>query len=162
MNNRLKGLRQTCARDAAQHEEALRAAFGGAPMDSRAARVGRAGLRLGVFLTALRPAISLAFMLCVACVGTAFGQNTRPLDADSGMVGRMAVSVIKWLIVLVLVASIGTILWAVLNGMRGEPWQGKLAWGVGGFCTSAGGIIAWAMDIGEGRDPAFDVQELGS
>lgn len=152
-------LRRGIAQDAAQQEQNLRDYFGDEVVNSRSARASGAGITIAVVINRLAPVIAVAILFLFAGVKTAFGQTVRPLDGDSGQAGRSIVAILKWLAIAVLCASIGGIFWAIINGLRGENWQSKLIWSIVGF--GASGITAWALDIGQGKDPVFDTQSLG-
>jgi hypothetical protein len=161
MTKSLERLRRRLADEAASRERDLRANFGDGVMDSRAGRVGMYGVNAAVALNALAPFLAFVVMFGFVGVQTALGQpsSVRPLDGDSGTPGRTIVAIIKWAAVGVLCLSILGIFWAFVNGLRGEAWQGKLGWSIAGF--GIGGIVAWAVDIGQGKDPVFDTTGLG-
>ncbi len=159
LRKKIGDIRRNHRREVAQHNENLRAYFGDEIANSRAGRRAAIGINISATLNSCAPLIAAVIMVCFVAVGSAFGQQVKPLDGDSGQLGRSIAAIIKWVAIGVLFLSVGSIFWTIVNGIRGEAWQGKLVWGIIGFCAS--GLTAWAFDIGQGKDPVFDTTSLG-
>lgn len=161
MLKRFNELRREAARDAARHEENLRAIVGEEAMNTRTARLFRKGITVSTMGHAFAPAIAFVLVLVSGAFTTAFGFQPapKPFDADSGQLGRTIVAIIKWVFIGLLCISAGGIALTIINGIQGKEWQGKLGWSIAGFCAS--GIVVWAMTAGRGEDPTFDTSGLG-
>jgi hypothetical protein len=161
MKNRIGGVRRVLFGNTDELSEGMRALYGDRVADSRAARAGLAGIRLASFLTVLRPALSLLIVVCFAFVQPAFGQNIQINNGDSGLVGRVVIAVLKTICLFILVASVGSCLLAIWDGIRGEAWQKKAGWGFVGLLASGGGLVAWLMSLSQGTDTQVDLHAIG-
>ncbi len=128
---------------------------------SRGARLARGCFRAAVYLRLIQPVLVLAataMLVLFSAVCPVAAQTTGPIITGSNPNAPITgiqnlVSLGVWLLI---VAGIGGIGWALVNGMRRQSWGAQLIFGAA--CLGFGGIVALWNEYANGRStplPSF-------